>query len=284
MGKVYFLTPTAKEERVFTPMGRKIHPFAGDIAVKQPKSTEFSEAFERENKIWLELGHRHIVPLLRVIEVNGVMAAIMPLYHQSLRQLMVENKLLNGEFLAKQVIGILDGLNHALEFRGYLHLDIKPENVLVFNHRGRLEFGLSDWGMARMQDASYEQLGLRGSTVKKVNSLAAYGGTLPYMSPDRLRSLILREEYRHTFKDDLFSIGIMLLEIVTGHNPCTIEAQREEDVVQRIVTGSYRQFIGLMPEGKKSLLFRIGMMCCAYESSNRPSGYRDVIREIESHV
>jgi hypothetical protein len=82
MGKVYFLEPFGEQEFHWSPLGRKLHIFSGGLAAKFTKDSEDSIIFERECKIWLELQHRHIVPLLSLKEIGGVMAALMPRYHE----------------------------------------------------------------------------------------------------------------------------------------------------------------------------------------------------------
>jgi eukaryotic-like serine/threonine-protein kinase len=98
------------------------------------------------------------------------------------------------------VARLADGLAHAHE-RGILHRDLKPANVL-FSDDGRpmiLDFNLSD------------HLGNVGGKT------AAIGGTLPYMAPEHLESLLTGDSL--DVSSDIYSLGVMFYELLTGQLP-----------------------------------------------------------------
>ncbi len=90
---------------------------------------------------------------------------------------------------------ILDGLDYAHR-RGIVHGDLKPANILLSDEGEPI---LLDFHLAQLNG---QQLG------------AQIGGTLPYMAPEQLRSLIGRGSYDH--RADLFSVGVILHELLTG--------------------------------------------------------------------
>ncbi len=95
---------------------------------------------------------------------------------------------------------VADGLSHAHE-AGILHRDLKPANILITDD-GRpmlLDFNLS------------EDL----TDLRHVDT--AIGGTLTYMAPEHLRALIGRGLADH--RSDLYSLGIILFEMLTGTRP-----------------------------------------------------------------
>jgi serine/threonine protein kinase/tetratricopeptide (TPR) repeat protein len=99
-------------------------------------------------------------------------------------------------------IKLADGLAHAHQ-RGILHLDLKPANILLTDEGEPmlLDFNLS----VDMKSGVAEQL-------------ARLGGTLPYMSPEQL------DAFRGGKRDldarsDLYSLGIILFEMLTGKSP-----------------------------------------------------------------
>ena len=97
---------------------------------------------------------------------------------------------------------LADGLQHAHE-RGLLHLDLKPANILLTNDGQPmlLDFNLAiDVG----RDESVD--------------LALVGGTLPYMSPEQFESFKTRSRMVDA-RSDLFSLGVILYQLLTGRSP-----------------------------------------------------------------
>jgi serine/threonine protein kinase len=98
---------------------------------------------------------------------------------------------------------LLAALAHAHE-RGIVHRDLKPANVLLAADGARL----ADFGVARWEA---EVTGLAAAT--RLTETAAVIGTLPYMSPEQRRGAAVDR------RSDLFSLGVMLYEAITGSVP-----------------------------------------------------------------
>jgi len=94
-------------------------------------------------------------------------------------------------------IQIAEGLAAAHE-KGIVHRDIKPENIMI-RRDGRVQ--VMDFGLAKLRGVS--RLTKEGSTV----------GTAGYMSPEQVQG----QEADH--RSDIFSLGILLYEMLTGHPP-----------------------------------------------------------------
>ena len=80
---------------------------------------------------------------------------------------------------------------------GVLHLDLKPENLLVAIIDEQPQIDVSDWGLANVK------MGIVRTTMQSDLRTIVGGGTIPYMSPERLR--IVKPDY----KSDIFSLGMI---------------------------------------------------------------------------
>jgi tetratricopeptide (TPR) repeat protein len=105
---------------------------------------------------------------------------------------------------------LADGLGHAHE-RGILHRDLKPANVL-----------LTDEGQPMLLDFNIAE-----DTKRRSGAAAArMGGTLPYMAPEQLIALQGGDD-KVDARSDLFSVGIILCELLTGRSPYPAQPDHE---------------------------------------------------------
>ena len=98
-----------------------------------------------------------------------------------------------AESVARQVLAALDHVHGS----GYLHRDLKPANLIV--QPDRLQLKLTDFGLALPVGESRE--------------VGTVSGSLPYVSPEALLGLPLDE------RADLYGLGILLFQLVTGELP-----------------------------------------------------------------
>jgi tetratricopeptide (TPR) repeat protein len=107
---------------------------------------------------------------------------------------------------------LADGLEHAHGF-GILHNDLKPANVLLTDEGQPM---LLDFGVS-------EDLALRSAVAG-----AAVGGTLPYMSPEHLRSVRDRQPMTDA-RSDIYALGLILFEVLTASHPFRIPTGKFEE-------------------------------------------------------
>jgi len=153
--------------------------------------------FIREAQAAAKLNHPNIVTIHDVSEFQGHPFFVMEYVEgQSLKEHIQQGDIINENIIAG-AIQICDGLQ-AAHSAGVIHRDIKPSNIILdVNRRPRI----LDFGLAAVSGT--EQLTKTGSTM----------GTVGYMSPEQVQG----KDIVH--RSDLFSIGVILYELFTGHQP-----------------------------------------------------------------
>jgi serine/threonine-protein kinase len=159
--------------------------------------------FRREAAAAARLRHPNVSGVLDVGETAGHQIMVMDLVEgTSLRDLMDEP--LARARILHLVAELLRGLDHA-HAAGIVHRDLKPDNVIVERDAaGREVPRIVDFGIAALRDD------LPGVKLTETGALI---GTPLYMAPEQARG----ERVDH--RADLFALGIMLFEMVTGTTP-----------------------------------------------------------------
>ncbi len=153
--------------------------------------------FKREAQAAAGLDHPNIAGIYEVGEYQGRPFYSMQVVEgQSLREI-IAGKDLSIERILEIGIQVCQGLQAAHD-KGIIHRDIKPSNILLDGH-GRVR--IVDFGLAAIRGS--EHLTKTGSTL----------GTIGYMSPEQVRG----EEI--DLRSDLFSLGVVLYELITKQNP-----------------------------------------------------------------
>ena len=114
---------------------------------------------------------------------------------------------------------VCDAVQHAHE-RGVIHRDLKPSNILV-DRGGRpkvLDFGLARLSVADLQAASVD------------TETTRLQGTLPYMSPEQVGARNAKIDHR----TDVYSLGVILYEILTGERPLPLEHKSLLEVIHLV--------------------------------------------------
>ena len=174
-----------------------------DVAVKILKDEfvadeQFRRRFLNESRAISMLRHRNIVSVID-FEFEGNLQYIVMEYIDgiTLKDFIRTQKAIPYTIAVKITMQILSALQHAHE-RGIIHRDIKPQNIMILSD-GTIK--VMDFGIARI--SKFETVTMTDKAI----------GTVYYISPEQARG-------EHTDeKSDIYSVGVMLYEMLTGALP-----------------------------------------------------------------
>jgi serine/threonine protein kinase len=162
-----------------------------------------AERFLREMGIAASLAHPLIVPLSESGNAGGVPYYIMPYVEgESLYARLQRERRLPLEDALQITHDVAAALGYA-HGRRVLHRDVKPENILLAGGRALV----ADFGLARAIGAA---------DYRKLTETGVIVGTIYYMSPEQLR-----EDRDLDQRADIYSLGCILYEMLTGGPPFT---------------------------------------------------------------
>lgn len=160
---------------------------------------EFVKRFILEAQATGRLSHPNIVNVYDAGEEDGMYYMVMEFVEGiTLKEYIIEKGFLTPEEAAEITAQICDGLAHAHQ-QGIIHRDIKPHNILCTSD-GR--YKLTDFGIARLVDAA--------THLTKTGTVM---GSVHYFSPEQASG------HNISYPSDLYSLGIVLFEMLTGSVP-----------------------------------------------------------------
>ncbi len=163
--------------------------------------------FEREARLASALDHPNICAIYDIGENDGLFYIVMPFIEgRTLKQIIAGQPLetLSALSIAIQVADAIA----AAHGRGIVHRDIKPNNIIV-NDQGQVK--VLDFGLAKM--LASDEGGVDRD--KSMTEIGVPYGTMGYGSPEQAAG----ERVDH--RTDIFSLGVVLYEMVTGSQPFT---------------------------------------------------------------
>lgn len=163
----------------------------------------FNQRFDREAKVVANLQHIHILPVFDYGHQESTPYLVMPLITGGTLSELLRRSRLSVQEVARLFRQMASALDYAHQ-QGLLHRDIKPSNVLMDNSNNAL---LADFGLTRMM-GSEQPSKLTQSTII---------GTPAYMSPEQGQGQVLDN------RSDLYSMGVMLYEMLAGDVPYRAE-------------------------------------------------------------
>jgi eukaryotic-like serine/threonine-protein kinase len=225
-------------------------PLNRRVAIKALKpsiaiDSQFAARFEREAHFMASLQHENILHVIDFLKDGRSMFIIMEYVDGiDLYDLLERSPRLPPDIAAIITLQLVRGLDY-VHFRGIIHRDVKPANIMVSMHG---DVKLMDFGIAR-----HERFGDLTETGTGL-------GTPSYMSPEQ----ILGDKL--DFRSDIFSVGIVLYQMLTGRKPFVEDEART--VMQKIRLDRYESPKKLSVEVPRKLE-RIMARCLQKMPANR---------------
>jgi len=205
---IYEAIQTSLDRKVII---KKLHPHL-------TSDPDFISRFEMEAKTAASLNHENIVSIIDSGKQNGSYYIVMEYIEGvSLRSLMDGRGAVDEEVSMLIAHGICKGMNHA-HGNGIIHRDIKPDNIMI-SRDGVVK--ITDFGLAKL---------IRGQVGQ--TQAGALLGTPIYMSPEQAIGEKLDR------RSDIFSLGTICYEMVTGKQP--FSGENYAAVIQKITSSSVR--------------------------------------------
>ncbi|KAK4391561.1 Calmodulin-binding receptor-like cytoplasmic kinase [Sesamum angolense] len=238
------------------------------VAIKRARKEHFDALrteFRSEVELLAKIDHRNLVKLLGYVE-KGIERLIITEYvpNGTLREHLdgLKGKILDFNQRLEISIDVAHGLTylHLYAEKQIIHRDIKSSNILLTeSYRAKV----ADFGFARLGDDS-----------DKTHVSTKVKGTVGYLDPDYMRT------YQLTTKSDVFSFGILLVEILTGRRPVDLKKPPDERVTIKWVFRKYneRRFAEMVdPLMNESIneeilvkMFALAIQCAAPTRVDRP--------------
>ena len=222
------------------------------------ENEEFQRRFRNESKAIAVLSHPNIVKIYDMGFSDRVQYIVMEYIDGiTLKDYIDSERVLNWKDAVHFVIQILRALQHAHN-RGIVHRDIKPQNIMLLTD-GTIK--VMDFGIAKF--AREES---RTATDQAI-------GTVHYISPEQARGDVTDA------KSDIYSVGVMFYEMLTGckpfdtDNPVSIAVMHMQNVPERP-----RNINPNIPSGLEEII----MHAMEKDASKRYQTAADMIRDIEA--
>lgn len=245
-----------------------------EVAVKVVSTAGLEESaierFQREARLVGRLDHPAIVPIYDFGRTDERLFFVMPVLEGvTLHRLLRDGALTLGQTL-EIAARVAEALDHSAQ-RGVVHRDVKPENVMVALDDGRRpgdvrRVWVMDFGLA---------LGRSSTRLTQAGNLP---GTLTYLSPEQVLSAELDG------RSDLYSLGVILYECLTGQppftgapaavlyriaheTPPTLAGHGVDPELERLVTACLAKKPGERIQSGRELAFRLRQATRRMESS-----------------
>ncbi len=176
----------------------------------QSEAPGFLKRFEREAQALKSLKHPNIVELIETGEIDGVPFILMEDGGENLKH----TEYAATRSVVEIMLQVCDAISHA-HASGFVHRDIKPENILVAADDA---VRITDFGITKITSNERQAITETGDLL----------GTAYYMAPEQFT-----EGLKADYRVDVYGLGAVLYELLTGSLPIDIHGQRQLNLLDR---------------------------------------------------
>jgi serine/threonine protein kinase len=217
-GKVWLLKRrTARSDWIYGPVNA--------VKTFNVYDHEQESVIEQELGNWISLQSLRIIPLIKIVRLNFELGALMLLTPGSLDDYLRRHGPLDSPAVIIVLLDIARGLADAQEQADLVHLDLKPQNLLLDSHNLVLDsidsprVMISDWGISRIASQQRQHSDWLRAPIawlkRQLTEKTTFNfGTVPYMAPERFSG-----SWRIGPSADVFSLGIIAVQLLTGQLP-----------------------------------------------------------------
>ncbi len=218
---------------------------------------EFQRRFKNESKAIAVLSHPNIVKVFDVSFGDLIQYIVMEYIEGiTLKEYIENNGGLTWNDAVAFTIQILRGLQHAHD-KGIVHRDVKPQNIMVLSDK---TIKVTDFGIARFARKESQTI-----TDKAI-------GSVHYISPEQAKGEFTDE------KADIYSLGVIMYEMLTGNLPFEAESAVSVAIMQLQTEPKLPTHINpLIPLG----LEQITMKAMQKDTQNRYKSAAEMLRDLE---
>jgi serine/threonine-protein kinase len=212
-----------------------------DVAVKMLRldfanDEEFIRRFHREAQSATSLAHPNIVTIYDVGEEDSIYYIVMEYVDgQTLKQYIQQNSPIQVDKVLDIMKQLTSAISHAHQ-NHIIHRDIKPHNILI-DRLGNVK--ITDFGIA---------MALSATSITQTNSVL---GSVHYLSPEQARGGMANR------KSDIYSLGIVMFELLTGRLPFSGESAVSIALKHlQSETPSLRRWNPSIPQSVENIVFK----------------------------
>ena len=249
MGRVY----KAKDKELGITVALKmIHP-------EYSAQPHIIERFKKETLLARSLAHENVIRIYDLGEVDGIKFISMNyIKGQNLKELILTSGTLSVDTVISITKQICEALKAAHE-KGIVHRDLKPQNILVDNN-GRVF--VTDFGVAKSVE------------IQEDSAPGIIIGTIQYISPEQA------EGEKADLRSDLYSLGIIIYEMLTGEKP--FKAETYTGFIQKHIHEKPKSPSKINPN-IPSYLEKIILKCLEKDKNSRYQKAEEILHDLEEH-